>query len=230
MYIDFFYLSLNNGLVNYWPMDNQLTDIVGGANMYNGYNVEFVKDRFGNSNSAIRFTEGYYQVPPGVYFNGDFTVSVWIKPINVFNQWARIIDFGNGGLSDNIQFLSSYSDRGQPTFYVYIYNYGSSVDPNMQLIIGQWTHLVFTLKESVGTLYMNGLQISQTNTMYVPRNVNRTLNYVGKSNWDGVSNLWADLDDLRFYNRSMTQAEVNYLFLQQASAQTSNLNKYIAFF
>ena len=110
---------------------------------------------------------------------------------------------------------------------MFTYTVTYRIDPNLQLVVGQWTHLVFTLRESVGTLYMNGLQISQTNTMYVPRNVNRTLNYIGKSNWDGVGNLWADLDELRLYNRSMTHAEVNYLFLQQASAQASSLNKYI---
>ena len=205
-------------------MDNQLTDIVGGANMYNGYNVDFVKDRFGNANSAIRFTDGYYQVPPGVYFNGDFTVSVWIKPINGFNTWERIIDFGNGAPSDNIQFISSYSDSGKPVFNLYVMNHESHIDPNLPLIIGQWTHLVFTLSETTGSLYMNGLLISQNNIMYVPRNINRTSNYVGKSNLNGHGNLWADLDDLRFYNRSMTQAEVNYLFLQQIKNQ--NLNNY----
>ena len=184
-------------------MDNKLTDVAGGANMYNGVNVDFVKDRFGNPNSAIRFTDGYYQVPPGVYFNGDFTISVWIKPINLFNRWGRIIDFGNGAPSDNIQFISSYSDSGKPVFYLYVMNHESHIDPNSPLIIGQWTHLVFTLSETTGSLYMNGLLISQTNNMYSARNINRTSNYIGKSNWANEGNLWADLDDLRFYNRSM---------------------------
>ena len=58
--------------------------------------------------------------------------------------------------------------------------------------------------------------------MYIPRNVNRTLNYIGKSYSDSERNLWMDLDDLQFYKKSMTQADVNGLFLQQIKGQQFN--------
>ena len=210
-------------------MDNNVYDSAGGAHLYNGSNVQFVKDRFGKANSAIRFTDGYYQVPPGVYFKGDFTVSVWIKAIGIVNTGGTIIDFGNGVSSDNIRFITSYQNEYKPVFYVNINNYESNVEPSLTLVLGQWTHLVFTLSGSNGALYMNGLLISQSSDLFTPRNINRTLNYIGKDNWnsylDGNGNLWADLDDLRFYNRAMSQAEINYLFLQQASTQASNLNR-----
>ena len=210
-------------------MDNHVNDTVGGAHMYNGYNVQFVKDRFGNPNSAMRFSDGYYQVPPGVYFNGDLTISVWIKTINTFNYSESIIDFANGSPLDNVIFAASYGYSGQPGFYIFIKHFETNTEPGLPFVLGQWTHMVFTLCDTVGYLYMNGLLISQANYMIAPRNVNRASNYVGKSNLDGQGNLWADLDELRFYNRSMTQAEVNYLFLQQASAQTSSLNRYLDF-
>ena len=110
-------------------------------------------------------------------------------------------------------------------FNIYIKQFETHLEPSLPLIIGQWTHLVFTLSGSIGTLYMNGLQISQSFDMYAPRNVNRTLNYVGKSNWVGEANFWGDLDDFRIYNRPLSQSEVNYLFLQQPNPQASNLIK-----
>ena len=210
-------------------MDNNVYDTTGGAHLYNGSNVQFVKDRFGKANSAIRFTDGYYQVPPGVYFKGDFTISVWIKAIGIVNTGGTIIDFGNGVSSDNVRFIASYQNEYKPVFYVNINNYESGVEPSLTLVLGQWTHLVFTLSGSTGALYMNGLLIGQGSDLFTPRNINRTLNYIGKDNWnsflDGNGNLWADLDDLRFYNRAMSQAEINYLFLQQASTQASSLNR-----
>ena len=203
--------------------------------MYNGYNVKFANDRFGNPNSAIRFTQGYYQIPPWVYFNGDFTVSVWIKAINTINL-ETIIDFGNIG-SDNVQLktslgsdynYNSYSFNNiytvKPKFYVYARNSYSIIETSNRLTIGQWTHLVLTFNENVGSVYMNGLLIGQTNDMFTPRNINRTSNYIGRSNQNNNDvYLRADLDDFRIYNKSLSQAEVNSLFLQQVKTGSNLL-------
>jgi hypothetical protein len=198
-----------------------VTDTIGGAHMYNGYNVEFVNDRFGNPNSAIRFTEGYYQIPPGVYFNGDFTISVWYKPINTLYS-GTIMTFGNIG-SDNIQLINS----DKLNFHIHVMNYYSTIETSNRLTIGQWAHLGITSSENNCSFYINGLLIVQTNDMYIPRNINRTSNYIGRSG--EYYNLWADLDDLRIYNRSMSQAEINALFLQQLKTGSSNLLRYIEF-
>lgn len=87
---------------------SNLTDSVGDAHLYGWSNYEFVPDRFNNSGSAIYFNKGYLQVPPDVYFNGNFSVTAWIN-INTFEQWQRIFDFDNGAPSDNI-------DLGQDSF------------------------------------------------------------------------------------------------------------------
>ena len=219
------------GLSNYWSMDNHVNDTAGGAHLYNGSNVQFVRDRFGNANSAIRFSDGYFQVPTGVYFKGDFTVSVWIKPIRSFGG-GPVFDFigysynnfGNGYYSDNIRLITStyYSAlSNNQLLSIYLRNYESRTEASYPLILAQWAHLVFTLSDTVGSFYINGLLISQKDTMFSPRNVIRTSNYIGRS--DGYSNLWADLDDFRIYNRSMSQAEVDYLFLQQVKTESSNL-------
>jgi hypothetical protein len=87
-------------LINYWPMSN-LSDLVGGANLFGGGNYSFVSDRFGSPNSAIYFNKGYLQVPEGVYFSGDFTVTAWIF-LKSYQSWSRIFEFGNGRDSDNV--------------------------------------------------------------------------------------------------------------------------------
>ena len=65
---------------------------------------------------------------------------------------------------------------------------------------------MFTLNGTLASFYMNGTLTAQS-SMLVPNNVMRSPNYIGKSHW-GDGNLNAHLDDLRFYNRSITLSEI----------------------
>ena len=62
--------------------------------MIYGPNVALTSDRFNNPNSALNFVSGYNTVPSGVYFNGDFTVTVWIN-YNQHASSARVLEFSN---------------------------------------------------------------------------------------------------------------------------------------
>ena len=180
----------------------------GTAHLYNGVNALFTTDRFQNENSAIRFTNGYYQVPAGVYFRGDFTISVWQRLSKLVN-WARIIDFGNGPNSDSI-FLAS-TTVGQPVMF--IYNNSNSftrVQTVSSLVIGNWAHVAFTLTGTTAKIYLNGTFVALTPFM-TPSNTLRTRNYIGRSNTSGIGYLNADLDDLMIFNRSLSDSEVKEL-------------------
>lgn len=91
-------------MINYLPLSS-LSDVVGGANLYNGENYNFVADRFCRSNSAVNFKNGYLQVPPGVYFTGDFTVLAWIK-LDSYGSYQRIIGFFNNDPPDDEIFMA----------------------------------------------------------------------------------------------------------------------------
>jgi hypothetical protein len=79
---------------------NNLTDVIGGAYLFGGSNYSFVPDRFCSLNSAIYLNKGYLQVPAGVYFSGDFTLTAWIY-LKSYQSYSRIFDFGNGEGKDN---------------------------------------------------------------------------------------------------------------------------------
>ena len=65
-------------------------------------NSSFTLDIFNRTNSAGFFFYGYYQLSPGVYFNGgDFTISLWAR-FEAVSGYPKLIDFGNGPSSDNI--------------------------------------------------------------------------------------------------------------------------------
>ena len=103
-------------LINHWPMSS-LSDVIGRASLFKGSNYSFVSDRFGIPNSAIYFRNGYLQVPEGVYFSGDFTVTVWIY-LKSYQWSSRIFNFGNKELIDNIG-LEMYENSSKITGYIY---------------------------------------------------------------------------------------------------------------
>ena len=85
-------------------MVSDLNDVIQGTALTNSLNAQIV------SNSYLWLNKGYVTAPPGVYFSGDFSVSVWIKPIIIAN-WQRVFDFGNYAASDNVIMIVSSWDR-----------------------------------------------------------------------------------------------------------------------
>jgi len=57
----------NPALLNSWSFNGDYRDSVGGANIIGGVNYGLTQDRFGKPNSALSLTNGYAQLPPGIY-------------------------------------------------------------------------------------------------------------------------------------------------------------------
>jgi len=73
---------------------SNMNDVVDGANLFGGSSYSFTYDRFCSAKSAIYFNQGYLQVPPGVYFTGDFTVTAWIY-LKSYQSYSTIFEFAN---------------------------------------------------------------------------------------------------------------------------------------
>ena len=197
-------------LTHYWPFSNAtMTDSVDHADMHQGMNTKFVSDRFGCPNSALNLNGGWTYLTPGVYFNtSEFTISVWIYPQSV-GSWSRVIDFGNGAFSDNIFLSQDSGSNFLPELCIYRgSNYIGSVRSSNSLALSQWQFLVATFNGTLMRIYVNGVLTESSNLLYILPSLVRINNYIGKSNWnwDGFSSSY--LDDLRFYNKSLTQAEI----------------------
>jgi hypothetical protein len=221
-------------LTHHWPMcESKMIDTVGGSfyDMKQVSLTSFTSDRFGNLNSALALNTGYTTISSGVYFDmPEFSISIWVNPYNPFPysgsifsifESARIIDFGNGPSNENIIFAldSTQSDLLQtprgcptpyPTFIIYDgVNKKSSVISNKPLSENTWQHLAATFDGSQMNLYLDGVSVGVQSLNYVmPKSLVRSRNYVGKSNWIGDGMSFAYLDDLRFYNKSLNQMEI----------------------
>ena len=69
----------NPSLRNYWPFESNVSDLIGGAHLFGGYNATLTANRFNQPMSALDLNNGYYKMPQGVYFNGSgYTVMAWV--------------------------------------------------------------------------------------------------------------------------------------------------------
>ena len=197
-------------MINFWSFTNNVKDSIGTAHLYSGVNAYLTNDRFGVDNLALRLNLGYYTVPPGVYFNGPFTTSVWVNAKS-FSAYARVFDFGENGINtDNVVF-SIFKDT--PSAFYFTTFSGSNqnlvIDCSYGLLINEWSHLAVTFDGGLASFYFNG-EFSCSSSIYQPKNITRKVNYIGKSNWpDELPN--AVYDELRIYNRVLDSNEINSL-------------------
>jgi hypothetical protein len=193
-------------LLNSWSFDGDFSDSVGGANVIGGSNYGLTYDRFGYPNSALNLTNGYVQLPPGIYFSGPYTVTVWVFAFQISqsNNCPRIFEFSNGGGLDAIFFCLSLFN---PNFYNLVGSNFNQLTSNVTIKNSTWTHLAFTLDNAgFGTIYLNGIP-NVSKYMAIPNNVTRTLNYFGKSQWNDPYP-FAYYDDLKIYKGAMDSVGV----------------------
>ena len=212
--------NLSKGLMNYWSFSNNYDDPIGKANLYNGVNHTLTMDRFGNPNSALNLVNGFLQVPPGVYFSGKFTFTAWVY-MRSFGKNSRLFDFGNGAPMNNVFFAMCNSVDLLPYLNVYsgTLNQDMVLPRDMQvaklnLFYKDWSHLAVQFDGGSFLFYLNGVLTGKRTGAMGPPNVNRTLNYFGKSNWVANSNVNAIFDEIRIFNRVLSQSEIFELMLE----------------
>ena len=213
--------SFDAYLTNYWPITNsQMNDVAGKADMVQGANTTFTADRYGNPNSALNLNGGYTQVPAGIYFGTPaFTISSWVYPRTLGNM-AKLIDFGNGAGIDNVGItLSDHSAKAFPYFQLYSSRFYFEMATSVPLQNQAWQFLVATFNSDM-VVYINGVAHTGVSVRKLPP-VLRTLNYIGKSNWasDGFS--YSYIDDLRFYNISLSRTQINELMSISGTTTTT---------
>jgi hypothetical protein len=180
-----------------------MKDVIGSADMTQG--------SLTSANSALALNGGWTQVPQGIYFDSsEFSISVWVYPQKV-GSCSRIIDFGNGKWIDNIIFSLSDGISLKPYFEFYAGSIKIFETKSSKLIKeNQWQFITATYNGTNGRIYLDGALVAESNiqTNIRPLNVSRSNCFIGKSAWSGNEYSHSYLDDLRFYNKSLSQEEI----------------------
>ena len=206
------YSSITPYLTNHWTFNNNFIDLITGLSLANGSNAAtFTRDRLNSPSSALRINNGYIQAPNDFYFNGDFTVSFWIKIYTMIGGNVRIFSFldknsGGGNINaveiiliGNIYPALHIADSvGTITWY----------QSSLALNVGtKWQHVAVTLKGNTFVIYVDGKNVRQ-GSITAPIKAYRTLCYFGRSFWGGDPPFNGELDDMKIFNRSLSSDDI----------------------
>jgi hypothetical protein len=133
-------------------------------------------DSLNGSNQYLNAASGFAD-----WSNG-FTYTGWAWWSST-GSYARLFDFGNGSTADNI-----YSGRsGTSTNSVSeIYNNTTSGGQKITtgtIATGVWGHFAVTVSGTTIKMYKNGVLEGTATSSQSLRNITRTNNYLGRSNW-----------------------------------------------
>jgi len=156
---------------------------------WDGKSVDFANNNYGLIASANMF-------------NGDFTAIGWVY-VRSYASWSRLFDFGNGAGQDNVLIAITNGSSGYPVLFAN----GGNQQSLVQIPLDQWAQLAATQSTNIQTLYLNGVQVIQSQGG-PEASVTRTLNYIGRSNYPQDAYLDGRINTLRMYNRALSSAEI----------------------
>ena len=142
-------------------------------------------------------------------FKNGFTASVWAYTTSTANNYSYF-DFGNGGGSDNIVLQR---DGTSNQLNLQVNRGGSKVElttTNNPIVLNTWQYFSVTIDPSGGAkIFLNGNIIAQDqNSAFVPNNVVRTQNFVGKSRWPDFPLFQGQMGDLSVWKVALWPSEV----------------------
>lgn len=209
-----------SGLVGYWPMNEgagtKTNDSSGYGNTGTFNGGTWIN---GKRSKALSFNgSSDYIVVPGTINNflntSAITVSAWVKANgSSFAQDTGFVTEGFMG-DGNVRFgLIGYMDTGGSSTKVAAGFYNGSwrvVNQTGSFSFNQWVHLVGTYDGSIIRLYINGVQDNSTN--YVGSLPLGNEEWRIGRRWDTGTYLNGSIDDVRIYNRVLSQSEIQDLY------------------
>jgi len=222
-------VSRDPSLVGYWPFegygsiaDEQITglsdysgkDNNGIAENNDGIGLSFVSGKSGN---AVQFSviNDYIIAPhsPSLDIKDQITAGAWVKMNDMVGSYRNIILKGNSGQQWIWLYLNS-SDRVNARVRINDTNYSASAETSLP--INTWMHFMYTYDGSKIRIYKNGELIG------IPTSVKGQIDSTSNSfkfsypqEWWGETLAWnfnGVIDDVRIYNRALSETEINAIY------------------
>jgi len=202
--------SFNQGLINYWPFDNDMNDRIGVDNIQlciGDWNWDV--DRTGADNTSLTFVHAFCTLPSGTYLSGPFSIAMWVKLPDTNQDSIELLLLSSNIYTDAIEIAVSW-DSGSPAATFMIQQDTpiiAEVIGNTVLTLNDWVHITATFDGMTAKLYVNGDLDCETNASAPFFGAYRNANAFGGGNSVSVS-----YDDVRIYGRELSSDEVSALF------------------
>lgn len=225
--------NLNRGLVAWYPFNGNANDVSGnGLNGFVQNGASLTSDKNGTPNSAYLFDgiDDYIDIPdnPKLRFRDSFSVCISFmklsqpggnliekRALNSGTNSSFDIAAGSSGANGAVKTGDNCSNAGSG------WHYTSFTQP---LALNQWYCLVMTFNAGTLNFYQDGVLISSTNTgsTRVDSCAGSNIRIGYHLSFDPIW-LHGKVDDVRLYNRALTQEEVSSL-CSTTSVTTCNDN------
>lgn len=234
-------LNSTNGLVAYYPFNNNANDASGHGNNGTIYGATAVTDRDLKEKGAYQFngSTNYIligsPVPASLQIQNEITLSAWIYATSypASNTLSLIVgsQCDNCGQSGATIFLDGRTNTDgmiNPAGHIH-FQIGNGTwhqsNSMSQVPLNQWVHIAATRKANeVAKIYYNGVSQPLTSTAW-PEG---TIRYVGTDFSIGRQKDYSNrffngkIDEVRVYNRALSETEVKALYQDMVVAVSSD--------
>jgi hypothetical protein len=221
--------SVNPGTSNlmaYYDFEGDLQDSSGKGRHATGFNnPSYTKSGATGFGSAVKLNgiNQYVSLPIGSLITSldNITVACWANFSNVGGSYQRLWDFGVSPPDDETDpsvymFLTPRSGGTGPIQFG-ITTGGNDTQSNIYApaaLPSGWHHVAVSIDSSTMTvrLYQDGKFVAEGETSFLPSDLGVTnQNYIGKSQWAADAYYNGAIDELRIYNRVLSEAEILFL-------------------
>lgn len=234
-------LELQEGLIAHYPFDGNANDASGnGLHGWVAYGVTLTVDRFGLPDRAYSFDglQGYITIddPEEILnFNAttqSYSISCWVYLTERYGTF--LIDRGSNQPSPSSFTLVDHFTGNR--FYVGAWS-SANVGVFSETVpkLNEWYHLVMVTNTEEIRLFVNGEEEHDTSVHpeisdhfpsdFQSTKTNETARNIGRSMPGNSAYLNGKIDDIRIYNRALTEDEVHALFIGEVIVVNSNSDR-----
>jgi trimeric autotransporter adhesin len=202
-----------NGLVAYYPFNGNASDQISNSNYGTVNGASPGTDRFGFPNSAYYF-DGVNNMITGKTYNWPTansarTISIWVKlsslPAN--GEDNLLISYGTETAHNlNDLYFQNMQEQGKRIFFG---GYFDDIYCTYDYSINTWYNVTGTFDGTIARLYINS-ELKAEGNKSGWNTINSDFHFGGWYN--SKSFIHGTLDDIRIYNRELTQEEILMLY------------------
>ena len=207
------------GLIAYYKFDGDAKDSSGNENNGTPMGVTLTADRHGNENGAYHFDgNSYITVPNSSSLRGiekNVSCSVWIRPTRwsgSTSEWMALL-CKSKVFPRNIGF-SFYKEHG----FELVAN-ESYLRLSQEPILDGWQMLAYTSDGTTVKVYLNGVCVGATNGAIAAKANDEPL-LIGRDPPGEDECFFGDMDELRIYNRALSDAEIQEIYVSGETSGT----------
>lgn len=213
--------GLNDGLVAYYPFNGNANDESGNGNNGAVYGAVLTTDWQGNPNKAYDFgtssNDFYINVPHKSSLQlYKLTISAWMKTPPNYGEFY--------GISKGPETPYSLATRNGKYWFVVgtsssAVGVSSTIDAD-----NQWHHITGTYDGQTAILYVDGVKNASLSFPAAALRLETGPLSFGHRASDGLGRFWGSMDEIRIYNRVLSESEVTELYKGSTAAAIKDCN------